>query len=261
MPFLAFLAVQNHIYEYMTEPLFYSEQLAEPGATLLLTGDEARHAAAARRLHDGDTLWLFDGHGGIARATLLRTTARGGTLELRIEERRTEPPPRPAIHIACALPKGDRQQVLLDMATQLGMTRFTPLDCTRSVVRPGANSPARWRKICLEACKQSRRLYLPTIEASSTLPDVARHAAAEGNQVWLAHPAAQAVSVTAAISQRVNDVTLLVGPEGGFTEAEIKLAVAAGARPLTLGTSILRIETAAVALVAAFALAAGSNPA
>jgi 16S rRNA (uracil1498-N3)-methyltransferase len=245
----------------MSEPLFYSEQLAEPGATLMLTGDEAHHAAAARRLHVGDTLWLFDGHGGIARTTLLRTTARGRTLELRIEERRIEPPPKPAIHLACALPKGDRQNALLDMATQLGMTRFTPLDCARSVVRPGANSLARWRKICLEACKQSRRLHLPAIEANSTAPDVARRAIAVGSQVWLAHPAAQAVSVTAAINQRVNDVTLLVGPEGGFTEAEIEQAVAAGARPLTLGVSILRIETAAVALVAAFALAAGSNAA
>lgn len=241
----------------MSEPLFYSEQLAEPGATLLLTGDEARHAAAARRLQDGDTLWLFDGHGGIARATLQRVVARGRTLELRIEERRTEPPPRPGLHLACALPKGDRQQVLLDMATQLGMTRFTPLDCARSVVKPGANSPARWRKICLEACKQSRRLHLPTIEAGSTLPDVARRAAAEGSQMWLAHPAAQAVSVTAALNQQENDVTLLVGPEGGFTQAEMEQAVAAGARPLTLGASILRIETAAVALVAAFALRAG----
>jgi 16S rRNA (uracil1498-N3)-methyltransferase len=243
----------------MSEPLFYSEQLAEPGATLLLTGDEARHAAAARRLQDGDTLWLFDGHGGIARATLLRTTARGQTLELRVEERRTEPPRRPALHLACALPKGDRQQVLLDMATQLGMTRFTPLDCARSVVKPGANSPARWQKICLEACKQSRRLYLPAIETTSTPPDAARRATAEGSQVWLAHPAAQAVSITAAINQPANDVTLLVGPEGGFTETEIEQAVAAGARPLTLGTSILRIETAAVALVAAFALKAGSS--
>jgi 16S rRNA (uracil1498-N3)-methyltransferase len=241
----------------MSEPLFYSEQLAEPGATLQLTGDEARHAAASRRLHDGDTLWLFDGHGGIARATLRRVTARGQTLELRIEERRTEPTPRPAIHLACALPKGDRQQVLLDMATQLGMTRFTPLDCARSVVKSSANSPARWRKICLEACKQSRRPYLPAIEASSTLPDVVRRAAAEGSQAWLAHPAAQAVSVTAAVNQQVNDVTLLIGPEGGFMQAEMEQAVAAGARPLSLGSSILRIETAAVALVAAFALRAG----
>lgn len=243
----------------MTEPLFFSEQLAMPGATLVLTGDEAHHASASRRLSNGDTLWLFDGHGSIARTTLLRVAARGRTLELRIEERRSEPPPRPAIHLASALPKGDRQNVLLDMATQLGMTRFTPLNCERSVVKPGANSAARWRKICLEACKQSRRFHLPIIDTASMVRDVVKRAAAEGGSAWLAHPAALAVTVSTAVNQKANDVTILVGPEGGFTEDEIEQAVAAGARPLTLGTSILRIETAAVALVAAFALKSASG--
>lgn len=238
----------------MTEPLFYSEQLAEPGATLVLTGDEAHHAAASRRLHDGDTLWLFDGHGGIARATLLHAAARGRTLKLRIEERCSEPSPRPALHLACALPKGDRQNVLLDMATQLGMTRFTPLDCERGVVKPGANSAARWRKICLEACKQSRRFHLPVIESASTIQDVVKYAAAHGSSAWIAHPAAQAVTISTAVGQNPNDVTILIGPEGGFTVKEIEQAVAAGAKLLTLGASILRIETAAVALVAAFTL-------
>ena len=243
----------------MSEPLFYSEQLAEPGATLVLTGDEAHHAVAARRLHDGDTLWLFDGHGGVARTILLRVVGRGRTLELRIEERRTEPPPRPVIHLACALPKGDRQHVLLDMATQLGMTRFTPLNCGRSVVKPGANSMARWKKICLEACKQSRRFHLPVIESASTIQDVVKYAATHGSDAWIAHSAVQAMTVSTAAYQNANDVTILIGPEGGFTEDEIGQAVAAGARPLTLGTSILRIETAAVALVAAFALKVGSG--
>lgn len=242
----------------MTEPLFYSEQLAEPGATLVLMGDEAHHAVASRRLHDGDTLWLFDGRGGIARTTLLHVAARGRTLELLVEERRTEPPPRPAIHLACALPKGDRQNMLLDMVTQLGMARFTPLDCERSVVKPGANSLTRWRKICLEACKQCRRLHLPIIETVSTAREVVKQAAAEGSSLWLAHPAAQAVTVSTAVNQGANDVTILVGPEGGFTEEEIGQAVAAGAKLLALGTTILRIETAAVALVAAFALKTGS---
>lgn len=238
----------------MSEPLFYSEQLAEPGATLVLTGDEAHHATASRRLSNGDTLWLFDGCGGLARTTLLRVAARGRTLELCVEERRTEPPPRPAIHLACVLPKGDRQSVLLDMATQLGMTRFTPLACERGVVKPGANSMTRWKKICLEACKQCRRLHLPAIETTSTVRDIAERATAKGDSVWLAHPAAQAVTVSNAVNQGANDVTILVGPEGGFTDEEIGRAVAAGAKLLALGTNILRIETAAVALVAAFAL-------
>lgn len=233
----------------MTEPLFYSEQLADPGATLTLGGDEARHASASRRLQAGDNLWLFDGHGGIGRATLLHIAERGRSLELRIEERRNEPPPRRSMHLACALPKGERQHVLLDIATQLGMTRFTPLDCARSIVKPGLNSAARWRKICLETCKQSRRLHLPVIEPPTSLEEfLARRA--NGN-LWIAHPSSSpgaAASLSAA-----DDVTFLVGPEGGFTEAEISLVTARGGRTVSLGPNVLRIETAAVALLAAVA--------
>ena len=244
----------------MAEPLFYSEHLADPGATVTLTGDEARHAAASRRLQVGETLWLFDGRGGLVRTTLLHITARGRTLDLRIEERLTEPPPKPAIHLACALPKGDRQGTLLDMATQLGITEFTPLVCERSVVRPGANSAERWRRVCLEACKQSRRTYLPELRSPATPREVMARTARGTETVWVAHPSAEAVSVSSAIKQNASaDVTILVGPEGGFTENEIGQAVAAGARRIALGSAILRIETAAVALVAAFSLATGSR--
>jgi 16S rRNA (uracil1498-N3)-methyltransferase len=244
----------------MAEPLFYSEHLADPGATLTLTGDEAHHATASRRLQTGDTLWLFDGRGGLVRTTLLRITARGRALDLRIEERRAEPPPKPAIHLACALPKGDRQGTLLDMATQLGITEFTPLACERSVVRPGTNSAERWRRICLEACKQSRRSYLPILNPSATLQEFVAREAGRVNTIWIAHPFPSAVAVSRAVVQNASaDVTILVGPEGGFTEEEVERTTGAGAQPIALGSAILRIETAAVALVAAFSLATGSR--
>ncbi|MCR4331719.1 MAG: 16S rRNA (uracil(1498)-N(3))-methyltransferase [Sulfuricaulis sp.] len=244
----------------MSEPLFYSEQLGEPGAVLTLTGDEAHHAAASRRLQIGEALWLFDGRGGLARTTLLHISAHGRALDLRVEEQHTEPPPKPAIHLACALPKGDRQSTLLDMATQLGITGFTPLVCERSVVKPGANSAERWRRICLEACKQSRRPYLPILHASATPQEIVAREAGRANIVWIAHPSAAAVAVSRAVEQSASaDVTILVGPEGGFTELEVERTTGAGAQPIALGSAILRIETAAVALVAAFSLATGSR--
>ena len=244
----------------MSDAFFYSEQLADPGATLTLTGDEARHAAVSRRLQVGETLWLFDGRGGLVRTTLLHITARGHALDLRVEERRTEPSPKPAIHLACALPKGDRQGTLLDMATQLGMTEFTPLICERSVVRASSNSAARWLRICLEACKQSRRPYLPILHASATPQEMVARGTGRAKTVWIAHPSAGAVAVSRAVDQNASaDVTILVGPEGGFTEEEVAWTAAGGAKQIALGSAILRIETAAVALVAAFALAAGSR--
>jgi len=245
----------------MVEPLFYYDHLADPGAILTLKGDEAHHAAVSRRLHAGDLLWLFDGRGGMARATLLHVTTRGGALELRIEERSTASPPKPAIHLACALPKGDRQSVLLDMATQLGMTQFTPLVCERSVVKPGASHSQRWPRICLEACKQSRRLYLPVINSPATPREVAARAAQKKSTAWIAHPSTQAVSVLSAINQGSSaDVTILVGPEGGFTEEEVRQTIAAGAKPITLGSAILRIETAAVMLLGVFQLDRPTTP-
>lgn len=242
----------------MTEPLFFVEPLPEAGGTLVLAGDEAHHAAASRRLHPGATLWLFDGQGGIARATLQRVGARGRELALQVEERRTEPP-APPIHLACAIPKGDRQQVLLDMATQLGMTQFTPLACERSVVKPGAASRERWRRICLEACKQSRRPYLPVIHEPASPREVAMQAATMGFDLWIAHPGDQSIPVSTLTASRdqARGVTILIGPEGGFTREEIDAVSAGGGTALALGQAVLRIETAAVALLAMLRLSEG----
>lgn len=234
----------------MSEPLFFAERLSEVGAIMTLAGDEARHAAASRRLHPGDSLWLFDGQGAMARATLQRAGRR--ELELRVEDRQMEPLPQPTIHLACAVPKGDRQQVLLDMTTQLGMTQFTPLACERSVVKPGPASRERWRRICLEACKQSRRLYLPVIHEPANPREVAAQAVASGFDLWIAHPGDQAIPVSALTAgrDRARGVTILIGPEGGFTQEEVDAVNAAGGTAVALGPAVLRIETAACALLA-----------
>lgn len=241
----------------MSDPLFYFPEIPAVGSTLHLTGDEARHAAGARRLTTGENLWLFDGRGTIACATLAHITGRGNELELRVLERRTEPPSKPIIHLACALPKGDRTAVLFDMATQLGMTQFTPLACERSVVKPSAANRERWQRICLEACKQSRRLYLPAIDPPATPAELAARAAASSQALWLAHPSGGAIPAFAT-KDSAHDVTILIGPEGGFTGKEIEQLRAAGAKTIGLGQAILRIETAAVAVLAAINLSRGA---
>ncbi len=228
-------------------PLFYCPDLPEVvGSRTALTGDEAAHALSARRLQVHDDIGLFDGHGTAARAVVTAVDRRRKTLEAKLTERRRMPAPRPAVHLACALPKGDRQHVLLDMATQLGMVRFTPLLCARGVVKPNPNTLDRLRRICLEACKQSRRFYLPEIDAPLTPRELAR-ASAPGS-LWIAHPATDAVPLSTVAGS--NTLTLMIGPEGGFTDEEVREAIAAGARPFSLGPAILRIETAAVAALA-----------
>lgn len=231
----------------MNEPLFFSATLPAAGETVTLTGEEAQHAAGARRLRGGDTLWLFDGQGGLARTALLALDKRGRSVELRIEERHNAPPPARRVHLACALPKGDRQAVLLDMATQLGMTDFTPLACERSVVTAGEHSAERWARVCLGACKQSRRLFLPRLHPAAAPATLTLDGAA-----LLAHP--DGAPLASVIPGTTAPVTAVIGPEGGFTEAELQALEAAGATRVSLGTAILRIEAAAVALLAAVQL-------
>lgn len=234
--------------------MFYCTALPAVGEMAQLQGDEARHASAARRLKSGDVLWLFDGRGGIARASFQAARDRGRELEARIEERRQQAPPQPAVHLACALPKGDRAATLIDMATQLGMTSFTPLLCERSVVDPGTGTLERLRRVCIEACKQSRRAHLPAIVAPTQFADVV----ASRETKWIAHPDGELLSKLApSIDQ---PLLILIGPEGGFTDAEVEHALAHGTQRVALGTAILRVETAAVALLGAIRLGAAAVP-
>jgi 16S rRNA (uracil1498-N3)-methyltransferase len=230
----------------MTEPMFYCTPLPEIGATASLSEEESRHVSASRRLKPGDTLWLFDGNGNLAHATL--NAGSGRTLSAVVTRREQRPAPAPSLHLACALPKGDRAASLMDMATQLGMASFTPLLCERSVVDPSTGSLERLRRICLEACKQSRRAHVPVIHAPATLANVL-----EGGQAkWIADPNGSAIGKLLPISQ---PLTVLIGPEGGFTPAELETATRHGAVFVALGTGILRIEAAAIALTSAIMLA------
>lgn len=227
----------------MSDPLFFCEHLPAIGDMARLHGDEARHASASRRLKAGDALWLFDGRGGMARARFHALQDRDRALEAVIEERRHVEPPQPPVHLACALPKGDRAAVMLDMVTQLGMSSFTPLLCEHSVVKPGDGTLDRLRRVCLEACKQSRRAHLPVIHAPATLAQVL----ARGDTTWIAHPDGEPAHRLA--PPRQTPLTILIGPEGGFSEKEIAEAGQHHATRVALGDNILRVETAAIALV------------
>lgn len=228
-------------------PWFYMPQLPQVGETAALDAREAKHATGARRLGVGDDVCVFDGMGNIAHARITSATGREVALEVnRIEQ---QSPPAPSVHLAAALPKGDRQGVLLSMATQLGMSAFTPLHCARSIVKPGAAFAERAQRIFIESCKQSRRAHLPASHESAGVAALANQAAARGEALILAHPggrpAGPALREAAATASHV---LLLVGPEGGFTEQEV--AAVGPASVVGLGAGVLRVETAAVALLA-----------
>lgn len=230
------------------DPFFFIETMPGVGDTAELAEREGRHACASRRLRCGDSLSVFDGRGSVGRAVVESVAARGQRVVLRLTERTAAAAPLAVIHLASAVPKGDRQSILLDMATQLGMTDYTPLECARSTMRASAALTIRWQRIVLEACKQSRRAYLPNIHAPADPVAVAAQATARAHDVWVADPDGEPPAATLS-GQSLRSMTLLVGPEGGFTEAERSALVGAGARLAALSCGILRVETAAVMLV------------
>ncbi len=238
----------------MSEPWFFLNSLPRDlSQTVELDARETRHAGSARRLNKGDGVVLFDGTGLTADAELVEIGRSRARAKLLAQERHE--PPRPALHLASALPKGDRQATMLAMATQLGMSSFTPLLCSRSVARQSPSASERWQRVCREACKQSRRPHLPHLLPPSTPDELMQRGRPEACTLLMHPSGSAAVQLIASATLHARDeIMLLIGPEGGFVENEIECARAAGAEVVSLGGGILRTETAALAALALFGL-------
>lgn len=214
----------------------------------LLRGDEARHLARVMRARAGDAVVLFAGTGVEWPARVLRI----GRDEVELE---TDPPRAgagpggPAVTLAVALPKGDRQKWLVEKLTELGVARLVPLVTDRGVAEASPAAVERLRRGVIEACKQSGRNTLMEIGEPRSVAEavVGRPSTA---LALVAQPGAEPCGpVPAAVAE----IVVLIGPEGGFTPDEVARATAAGCRAISLGPHVLRVETAAVAAAARFA--------
>jgi 16S rRNA (uracil1498-N3)-methyltransferase len=232
----------------VSTPTFYTETELEPGNRVALEGKEAWHALGVKRLNPGDSVRLIDGQGTVAKARVDTVDGRqSALLEIILVEH--FPRLQPDIILATAVAKGDHQATLLDMATQLGISAWQPLACQRSVSHVGKNSYQRWQKICLEACKQSGSAWLPGLLPALSPEAAAARAIEDGRQVLFAHPAGEQQRVA-----KSGKLILMIGPEGGFTDSEVSRLDQLGAVKQGLGRNILRIETAAVSMLAKYRL-------
>jgi len=211
-----------------------------------LDGPEAHHLATVRRLAVGGAVTLFNGDGREYVAEVVGV----GKKRVDLHVNRVEIVSREAefaVHVGAAMPKGDRGDFLIEKLTELGAASFTPLITERGVAKPDDGKTDKLRRAVVEASKQCGRNVLMRVNPAVKFAEWVR---AVSGQRWLAHP-----SGTAPIgSGNGESVTVAVGPEGGFSAAEVALAVAAGWEVRSLGATILRIETAAVAAVARVAL-------
>ena len=237
----------------MKRPWFYAEAIGAPGEILELDSEEARHAGKSVRLRPGDQAVISDGQGRTATVEIQESHRK--RLLGRIEETRLWPRTRPALHLASALPKGDRLATLLSMATQIGLDSFTPLQCERSVVSAPEAIPERWQRVVREAAKQSHQAWLPELRTGLPLADYVEQMKETAELIQLdpdGEPWPPFTKGTPSLAPTA--IGLLVGPEGGFTEAETEALQKQGVLTRALQTGILRIETAALAGLTAMAL-------
>lgn len=224
------------------------------GERLTLAPEEATHLAKVRRLRDGEEAFVLDGRGTEARA--LAVDARRGVLEVGDIVRREESP-GPALELGLALTRTGAFEDVLARAVELGITAFRPIETEHAVVRLDERKAAarheRWRRLAIERLKQCERLWLPEFHEPLPLaPLLEALSAAAVVPVGLVERAGPDVPPLGGLARSLGaaPACLLVGPEGGWTAAEAALLAAPPCRPATLGSAILRAETAALAAVA-----------
>ena len=223
--------------------------------TVWLAGNEFHHFTRVMRGKVGDTLVLFDGSGKYVLG-IAETLHKDG-LHIRITETFADDVESPLrLTIAAALPKGDRQRFLIEKLAELGVARFIPVQMERSVARANDAVIQRLQRYVLEAAKQCGRNVLMEITNEVPIATLHEHLVMEAK--YLLHPVALG-NVGQTTPRHIlagmplpENITILTGPEGSFTEQEVTLALREGFVPLDLGKRILRTETACIAAAAVF---------
>ncbi|MFT3907170.1 MAG: 16S rRNA (uracil(1498)-N(3))-methyltransferase [Steroidobacteraceae bacterium] len=242
----------------------YAPTTLSTGTECLLPEEASNHALRVLRLRAGERLRLFDGAGHEFQAELLG--ARGKLAAVRVGDAIVVAPPSP-LHITLmqGVARGERMDLVMQKATELGVARLVPVLCARSVVQLDQRQRERrhehWHSIVVNACEQSGRSELPQLAPAQTLAnalDVLKREVDTAGQPALRltlDPEGQASFVEQITARHA--LVLLVGPEGGLDEMELEMARQAGFAGARLGPRILRTETAPLAALAIAQAVAG----
>ena len=212
--------------------------------TVTLTADEARHLRDVLRLKTGDEVYVFDGVGREFRCTVTRQAAE---LHIEAEVEPAKPESQLQLNLGVALLKGEKFDLVVQKATELGVKRITPLVTRYADIHlrdqsDAAKRVARWQRIALEAAKQSGRAFVPEI----SLPVAFESLRADGLGVMFSERGGESLETLPASKT----ITALIGSEGGWSDDELKSAQARDFHVITLGGRILRAETAAITVAA-----------
>ncbi|MGU3293955.1 16S rRNA (uracil(1498)-N(3))-methyltransferase [Williamsia sp. M5A3_1d] len=246
----------------MTPPLFWIDEVPAVGGLADLTGTEGHHAVTVTRIVAGDRITLGDGAGRIADCEVVATLAKD-RLRVTALTRRQVPRPSPLVTLVQALPKSDRSELAVEMATEAGVDRVVAWQSARCVSRwvgPREEKGLRkWRSAAATAAKQSRRAHIPEITGVAHTVDIRAiiSGSIESGGVAVVLHEGAVESLTAVGIADATEVIVIVGPEGGIDPSELDDFTALGARSVRMGPEVLRTSTAGT--VALGAIGAMSN--
>ena len=229
----------------MSLPVFYGEV---HGSVARLTGDEAHHAAVVRRIAVGERIVVADGQGaGVSGPAVAVSRTQ---VDVAPEQPLVEAPPEPRLVVVQALAKGDRGELAVELLTEVGADVIIPWAAERCVVQARGERAdklvARWTSTVRSAAKQARRLRIPEVRSIASTQAVAEALASAALGLVL-HESGEK-SLTTLDVPATGDVVVVVGPEGGITDAELAALQAPAVR---LGKTVMRTSTAGAAACAA----------
>lgn len=223
-----------------------------------ISGRELHHLANVLRLREGDEITVLDGVGGVYEVVIVSCGSDVAIGEIRARQQVQQS--QVEVTLLVGLPKADKMDMIVQKATELGVHRIAPVICQHSVPRLSSERArrrvARWQQIAVEASKQSHRPLFPSVSHFLCFDEALEECRSDLRLIFTVG-ARRVVSESIVAPRRLKEVLeqntrakkvdILIGPEGGFAEDEISRALATGADPVSLGSNILRTETAAIA--------------
>lgn len=235
----------------MSRALFYVDALPGAGGLAVVDGDEGFHASTVRRLRVGEEIDLSDGVGTLAHCAV--EDAVKGRLTARVLAVQSVPAACPAVTVVQALPKSERSELAIELATEAGADAFVAWQSERCVARWDGSAKIekglrRWGSVARSAARQSRRPWVPAVGGPVSTAELV---ASLGAGLTLVLHESATVPLREIPVAQADSVTLIVGPEGGISDGEVAALVAAGAVAVRLGPSVLRTSTAAAVALGA----------
>jgi 16S rRNA (uracil1498-N3)-methyltransferase len=243
----------------VTRALFYVDALPPLGELAVVDGDEGFHAANVRRIRVGEELDLGDGAGIVAHC-VVEDVAKG-RLTAKVLDRQSIPTAAPSVTIVQALPKSDRSELAIELATEAGADAFVAWQAARCVARwespPKVDKGLRrWAAVARSAARQSRRPYIPSVDGVVSTAELAQRVRDAGATALVLHESAT-TGLTELPVAEADSLLLIVGPEGGIADDEIAALTDAGATAVRLGPTVLRTSTAAAVALGALGALTG----